>query len=130
MQVISLSKPFSSVGKEEGYKILGVKLQHAKFDPDKFVPQQIVSDQMLSQDLQTATGFSKIGDILQHMGFDLAIQSWQTHPSNDGKEASRRELISPVIFAAAVIAGNSVVLWELLLSNNALGMAWHLRCKT
>jgi hypothetical protein len=109
----------------EGCEILGVKLQHVILNPDKFVPQRIVSDQMLSQDLLSATGLPKTGDILKHVGADLSIRCWQSYPSNAGKEGSKRELISPIIFAAAVLAGKTGVLKVPLLSNDALGMAWH-----
>ena len=51
MQVITLSKPFSSVSNEEGYEMLGVELRHTTLDTRMFSPPPLASQKLLSQDL-------------------------------------------------------------------------------
>lgn len=97
MQVISLRKPFASMSNKEGHDILGAELRHAISKPKLFVPQPIVPDQMLSPDVLSSMGLSTTQDVLKHMGANLAMHCWRMAPSNAGKEARRREVISPVI---------------------------------
>ena len=120
MQVIS--KPFSSVSNEEGYEMSGVELRHATLNTQMFSPLPLASEKMLSHDLISTTGLSRFEDVLKHLGADLAMRCWKTHPSDAAKNASRRELISPVIFAAAVLAGKVGVLKQLLLPLIWLGI--------
>lgn len=89
MQVISLSKPFSSVSNEEGYEMSGVELRHATLHTPMFSPPPLASEKMLSQDLISTTGLSKFEDVLKQLGADLAMRCWETHPSDAAKNASR-----------------------------------------
>jgi hypothetical protein len=53
-----------------------------------------------------------VGDIMLHMGRDLALRCLEGHPGEDGKEATMRELISPIIFTAAALTEDIRVLAE------------------
>ncbi len=106
--------------------MLGVELRHAILKPDMFDAQSLVSDQKLSQDLYSTTELATVEAVSRRMSVDLAMRCWETHPSNTGKEASRRELISPVIFAAALLAGEACMLREQLLGFQIQRPGWKL----
>ena len=105
MQVISDCKPFSSFKADEAFFVLGTARGFADdaaaaFPLAPYDPMASL-DSVLEECLHVRTH----GDIIQHVGKELALRCCKTDPDRYNKEASKRELISPVIFAAAALAG-------------------------
>jgi hypothetical protein len=57
------------------------------------------------QVLKDCLNLSTHADIVAHAGKELALRCCKTDPEKYNKEASKKELISPVVFAAAALAG-------------------------
>jgi hypothetical protein len=62
-------------------------------------------DAALPLDLAAAVNISKHGELLDLVGKELALRVCTGNPQRHTKEASRRELISPLLFAAALLSG-------------------------
>jgi len=49
-------------------------------------------------------GVEKVKDVLKMVGMELAFRCARSTPSQDDRETSRRELISPILYAAAYLS--------------------------
>lgn len=56
------------------------------------------------------TGFETVGDLLSHLGADLALRCLRREPHLLAKEKNNREIISPVLHAAFILAGKLLTL--------------------
>jgi hypothetical protein len=66
----------------------------------------------LSEALKSCMSCDTVGELMLHMGRDLALRCLEGRPGEHGKEATMRELISPIIFAAAALTEDIRVLAE------------------
>jgi hypothetical protein len=104
LQVVSVRVPFTKVTKEDGLRLLDV-LSISKPDDDPFPGEDFEDGAHLPAAVQQCTGFNVAGDIVRHVGKELAVRCFVGHPRENPKEAGCRELISPVLAAAALLAG-------------------------
>ncbi len=105
MQVISQVKAFSTFKALEAFELLDTPLKFAEEEDAAFQEAACAADVPLAYELARSTSFKTQGDLFDHMGVDLALRCMESNPADAGKEATRRELISPVIFAAAALSG-------------------------
>jgi hypothetical protein len=112
LQVISCVQPFSSYKNDQGLQLLGV-LDSQMFENDEVFPcEPLDSKAALSEALKSCMSCDTVGELMLHMGRDLALRCLEGHPGEHGKEATMRELISPIIFAAAALTEDIRVLAE------------------
>ena len=104
-QIISHCKPFSSFKAEEAYSVLNTTLQYADDAPAEFPLAPYDPAAQADSVMQRCLNFQAHGDIIHHAGKELAMRCCKTDPDRYSKDASKREFISPVIFAAAALAG-------------------------
>ena len=60
----------------------------------------------LDPSVKQMTGLGTVADLLSHLGADLALKCLRCEPRLHTKEHANRELISPILYAASVMAGN------------------------
>ena len=105
-QVISDSKPFSSFPQEAAFKLLGTSLKYVEVDDKEFDLAVYDSSKLLPQELDECVGMKTYGDVMSFVGKELALRCLRSRdPADHVKEASRRELISPILFGAATLSG-------------------------
>ncbi len=56
------------------------------------------------------TNLVTVKDLLSHLGVDLALRCLRSEPHLHLKEYAKRELISPLLHVAAVLAGKHLIL--------------------
>lgn len=105
LQVISDCQPFSDFKADDAYAVLNTAQRAAEDAAAEFplapYDPTAQADLVLRECLNLQTHY----DIIQHAGKELAMRCCKTDPDRYNREASKRELISPVIFAAAALAG-------------------------
>uniref|UniRef100_A0A6T5TRE9 Uncharacterized protein n=1 Tax=Chlamydomonas chlamydogama TaxID=225041 RepID=A0A6T5TRE9_9CHLO len=107
--VISECKPFSAFKADEAFDVLGTAHQYADEpeDPDVVFPLAPYNPSAEAKKvLQESLNLHTHADIVAHAGKEVALRCCMTNPEKYTKEASKREVISPVIFAAAAMAGD------------------------
>jgi hypothetical protein len=105
LQVISDCKPFSSFKADETYHVLETAQQFAEEVAADFPLAPYDPMAPAEQVLKDCLNLCTHADIVAHAGKELALRCCKTDPEKYNKEASKKELISPVIFAAAALAG-------------------------
>ena len=110
-QVNSLVKAFSSFKPDDGLSLLGVKGVMNE-DDEEFVEEPLKGEQPLLPLLQTTLSLKTVSDLMDHLGKDLALRFLESDAAEGGKEAVRRELISPLIFTACALVEGVKVLAE------------------
>ena len=63
--------------------------------------------EQLKADVQALTGLQTVGHLLQHLGTELALRCIRIDPRLQTKEYAKRELISPLLYIAAILAGTA-----------------------
>lgn len=58
----------------------------------------------LETNLRQVTNLEYVEDLLSHLGVDLALRCFQSEPRLQSKEYAKRELISPLLYVASVLA--------------------------
>lgn len=105
-QVISIAKPFSSFPHEAAFKLLGTILEYVEEDDNEFQLAVYDNSTPLPPELDECVGMKTYGDVMSFVGKELALRCLRSrHPADHVKEASRRELISPILFGAATLSG-------------------------
>ena len=59
----------------------------------------------LENNLRQLTNMQYVVDLLGHLGVDLALRCFHSEPRLQSKEYAKRELISPLLYVASVLAG-------------------------
>lgn len=77
-----------------------------------FPEEEWSEDDELTESLQKTMGLKTKGDLMRHMGRDLALRFVESDVAEGGKEAIRRELISPLLFTACALVGGVKVMAE------------------
>ena len=96
---------FSSFKAIEAYSVLDTAKQYADDVATEFPLAPYDPMAPTERVLQECLDLHTHGDVVQHVGKELALRCCKTDPRQHTKEASKRELIGPVIFAAATLAG-------------------------
>jgi hypothetical protein len=112
LQVISCVQPFSSYKNDQGLQLLGVLDSQMIENNEAFPCDPLDPKAALSEALKSCMSCDTVGELMLHMGRDLALRCLEGHPGEHGKEATMRELISPIIFAAAALTEDVRVLAE------------------
>jgi hypothetical protein len=112
LQVISCVQPFSSYKNDQGLQLLGVLDSQMVENNEAFPCDALDPYAALSEALKSCMSCDTVGELMLHMGRDLALRCLEGHPGEHGKEATMRELISPIIFAAAALTEDIRVLAE------------------
>ena len=98
------AKPLSSFTNEEGMKLLmGPNYQEAETKP--FALADLKTSARLDDAVMQVTNLMFVKDILIHLGVDLALRCLRSEPRLHLKEYAKRELISPLLYVASVLAG-------------------------
>ena len=94
------AKPLSSFTNEEGMKLLmGPNCQEA--ETKLFALADLKTSARLDDAVMQVTNLVFVKDLLIHLGVDLALRCLRLHL----KEYAERELISPLLYVASVLAG-------------------------
>ncbi|KAL6751198.1 hypothetical protein V8C86DRAFT_2783257 [Haematococcus lacustris] len=106
--VVSICRPFSSFRADEAFRVLDTAAQFAEdaVFGTQFTLAEYNPTSPADSVLQTSVNLQTHGDIVAHVGKELALRCCKTDPDRYNKEASKKEIISPVIFAAAALAGD------------------------
>ncbi|GFH24832.1 uncharacterized protein HaLaN_22695 [Haematococcus lacustris] len=106
--VVSICRPFSSFRADEAFRVLDTAAQFAEdaVFGTQFTLAEYNPTSPTDPVLQTSVNLQTHGDIVAHVGKELALRCCKTDPDRYNKEASKKEIISPVIFAAAALAGD------------------------
>lgn len=105
MQVILKEpKPLSSFSNEEGLELL-LGPKHSEAKTLSFPKADINTEDKLSEVVSQAMDLATVGDVLCHLGADLAMRCLHGEPHSYTKEYARREVISPLLYAASVLSG-------------------------
>jgi len=101
-----LTKGFSQYRKPEAFDILGLERSHTEScGDDDFGLADFDGSKRLPDKVAECTGLKTAQDVLEFAGKELSIRCWQCAPIGSTKEASRRELVSPVLYAGAILSG-------------------------
>lgn len=91
---------------DEAWCVLDTATQHAEEDELALNFPMVEYDVDAALDAQLKACLAeKHGDIITLAGQELALRCSKTDPKKHSKEASKREFISPVIYAATALAG-------------------------
>lgn len=105
------AKPLSSFTHEEGMKLLmGPNYQEAETKP--FALADLKTSARLDDAVMQVTNLVFVKDLLIHLGVDLALRCLRSEPRLHLKEYAERELISPLLYVASVLAGELEVAAE------------------
>ncbi|KAL3163153.1 hypothetical protein ABBQ32_009563 [Trebouxia sp. C0010 RCD-2024] len=105
------AKPLSSFTNEEGMKLLmGPNYQEAETKP--FALADLKTSARLDDAVMQVTNLVFVKDLLIHLGVDLALRCLRSEPRLHLKEYAKRELISPLLYVASVLAGELEVAAE------------------
>ncbi|KXZ51476.1 hypothetical protein GPECTOR_12g439 [Gonium pectorale] len=101
--VNSCCKPFSS------FSILNIldttSVYESVTDTSIFSLIDYDKSTLLDEAVADRLGLATHGDVVDLVGKELAVRNYCDDPAEHKREASRRELISPVLFGAATLAG-------------------------
>ena len=101
-------KPLSSFTNEEGMELLmGPNCQEAETKP--FALADFMTSASLDDAVIKVTGLVLVKDLLSHLGVDLALRCLRSEPRLHRKEHAKRELISPLLYVASVLAGKHLI---------------------
>lgn len=105
VQIIPLkAKSLSSFTNKEGMQLLmGPDYQEA--DPQPFPLADLKTAARLADDVIQVTNIEFVKDLLNHLGVDLALRCLRSDRCLHSKEYAKRELISPLLYVACVLAG-------------------------
>ena len=102
--MLQWTKPLSSFINEEGMKLLmGPNYQEAETKP--FALADLKTSARLDDAVIQLTSLGFVKDLLIHLGVDLALRCLRSEPRLHSKEYAKRELISPLLYIASVLAG-------------------------
>ncbi|KAA6426042.1 MAG: hypothetical protein FRX49_03894 [Trebouxia sp. A1-2] len=105
------AKPLSSFTNEEGMKLLmGPNYHEAETKP--FALADLKTSARLDDAVIQLTSLGFVKDLLIHLGVDLALRCLRSEPRLHSKEYAKRELISPLLYIASVLAGELEVAAE------------------
>eukprot|EP00611_Tribonema_gayanum_P026304 TRINITY_DN6224_c0_g1_i2.p1 TRINITY_DN6224_c0_g1~~TRINITY_DN6224_c0_g1_i2.p1 ORF type:complete len:417 (-),score=86.55 TRINITY_DN6224_c0_g1_i2:51-1301(-) len=102
--VIGNCRPFSDFDRTSGLALLGVDevtSDEALFPSDELDLGAPLPDALTR--LVTFARWSSVRDVLQHLAMDMAYRVYTTPPADIDREACLRDLISPVLSAAALL---------------------------
>ncbi len=103
------AKPLSSFTNEEGMSLLmGPNYQQAETKP--FALADLMTSARLDAAVIHTTNLVTVKDLLSHLGVDLALRCLRSEPQLHSKEYAKRELISPLLYVAFVLAGKQLIL--------------------
>ncbi len=103
------AKPLSSFTNEEGMRLLmGPNYQQAEAKP--FALADLTTSARLDDAVIHVTNLVFVKDLLSHLGVDLALRCLRSEPRLHLKEYAERELISPLLYVASVLAGKHLIL--------------------
>ncbi len=103
------AKPLSSFTNEEGMSLLmGPNYQQAETKP--FALADLMTSARLDAAVIHTTNLVTVKDLLSHLGVDLALRCLRSEPKLHSKEYAKRELISPLLYVAFVLAGKQLIL--------------------
>ena len=106
MQILPLkAKPLSTFTNEEGLRLL-LGPTHPKPTSQSFPKAELDAAALLDVGVTQVTGFRTVEDLLSHLGADLAFKCMHSGPSPYTKQYANREIISPILHAASLLAGN------------------------
>ncbi|KAL6756295.1 hypothetical protein V8C86DRAFT_91887 [Haematococcus lacustris] len=111
LQVLSSAVAFSSYSEDSLRTLLNTSGAVDMYDA-AFPYAAYNQDALLHPGLASALGISKHGELMDLVGKELALRAWYTGDLQRHKEPGRRELISPLLFAAALLAGDIQVVAE------------------
>ena len=107
MQVV-LHKPkaLSSYTNKEGLKLLlGETAAKVEVDKTAFPADIIDGDAKLDAEVASVLRVGTVQPLLDHLAFDLSLRCLRTQPRLQTEESTKRELISPLLYIAAMLAG-------------------------
>ncbi|KAL0040302.1 hypothetical protein WJX77_002769 [Trebouxia sp. C0004] len=108
---LAKAKPLSSFTNEEGMRLLmGPNYQQAETKP--FALADLTTSARLDDAVIHVTHLVTVKDSLSHLGVDLALRCLRSEPQLHLKEYANRELISPLLYVASVLAGELEVAAE------------------
>lgn len=105
-QVVLNRKPFNAYSPQMGLELLGVTGITHVAEGSVFTLDEISLDEELPPEIQQRTTWRTVKDVLQHLANDMACRAYISEPHVMGKESAKRELISPLLMAAATIVGD------------------------
>ena len=98
------ARPLSSFTNEEGMQILmGSNYREAETKP--FALADLNTSARLDDAVIQATNLESVQDLLNHLGVDLALRCLHCEPRLHSKDYAKRELISPLLYVASILAG-------------------------
>ena len=83
--------------------LLGPNYQEAETKPCALA--DLKTSAKLDDAVIQATNLVLVKDLLVHLGVDLALRCLRSEPRLHLKEYAKRELISPLLYVASVLAG-------------------------
>jgi len=101
--VVSHCKAFSSFKADETSSILKTRRPDPEADASHFSEATYQGDAPVDPELAKMTGLQCHADIITSLGRELALRCYKCDPNAD---KCKKEVISPVIFAAAALAGD------------------------
>ena len=87
---------------------MGPNYQEAETTP--FALADLTTSARLDDAVIQATSLLFVKDLLIHLGVDLALRCLRSEPRLHPKECAKRELISPLLYVASVLAGKHLPL--------------------
>ena len=108
--MIGKCKAFSSFKREDTWQLLHTKMQQVPEREECFPKDDDVPGAALDEELQSVLPIKTQADIIAFVGQELALRCCKTDPRKHSKEVSKRQMISPVIYTAAALAGESCLL--------------------
>ncbi|KAG5178682.1 hypothetical protein JKP88DRAFT_242047 [Tribonema minus] len=102
--VIDNSRPFSDFDRISGLALLG--MDEVTSDKALFASDELDLGKPLPHALTRLVTFARwstVRDVLQHLAMDMAYRVYTTPPADIDREACLRDLISPVLSAAALL---------------------------
>ena len=88
--------------------LMGPHYQQAETKP--FALADLTPSARLNDAVMHVTNLVFIKDLLTHLGVDLALRCLHSEPRLHTKEYANRELISPLLYVASILAGKHLVL--------------------
>lgn len=131
--ILKEPKPLSSFSNEEGLELL-LGPKHSEAKNVSFPMADLHTEDKVNEIVRHAMDLATVGDVLRHLGADLAMRCLHGEPRSYTKEYAGREVISPLLYAASILSGIQchmnwayTVPYELGLAVDS-GCRYHLQC--
>jgi hypothetical protein len=116
---------------EQGLSLLSLDDNDMRMRADEFPCNELDLEASLPPALQVSTACSTARDLTLHKGIAIALRCIEDGPTEARKEATMRELISPILFTASALSEDIRVLTEHSVDGTRAGgtIDWVLLCR-